>query len=477
MLKKVVIVATAILLSGALLAQPTREEVTRKQKELQNEIAELNKTLAEIKGHTKESLAAVALVKRKISAREQLVNNINKDLRIIDDNIYLTQLEMNRMRRDIDTLKQNYAKSILFAYKNRSNYNYLNFLFSSTSFNDAIKRLNYLRAYRRFREAQANAILKTQKELEAKAGFLKQSQAEKGNALKEQNSQLQVLVEDRKEQETALKELKNNEKDVVSNIRKRESERKKLRASLMEIIRREQEAARIAAAKARAEAEAREKERRRRLEEERKANLEAQRQAALAKKAAAGTKNNTPANGTNSKDTKENDEPEVKAPPVVKTTPKEPEPRAFNDFEATREGLENSVNFERSRGQLSWPISSGIITGYFGTQTIPGTTIKENNDGLVFQTPKGASIRCVADGTVSYVLPDEDFYMVVVRHGKYLTVYNFLESASVQKGQTVHAGTPIGTASTEEDGRGHFEFQVMEGTRFVNPQLWLRKSR
>ena len=55
-------------------------------------------------------------------------------MRRLDDNIYLDQLQINHLKLQLDTLKQNYAKSLVFAYKNRSNYDYLNFIFSATNF-------------------------------------------------------------------------------------------------------------------------------------------------------------------------------------------------------------------------------------------------------------------------------------------------------------------------------------------------------
>src|SRR6185503_4790342 len=126
-------------------AQQTKEEIQQKQQQLQKEITELNRTLNQIKSSKKQSLSQLALVQRKIAARNELINSINKDLHRLDNTIYLNQLEINRMKRELDTLKQNYAKSLVFAYRNRSNYDYLNFIFSATTFNDAIKRVAYLK--------------------------------------------------------------------------------------------------------------------------------------------------------------------------------------------------------------------------------------------------------------------------------------------------------------------------------------------
>src|SRR5258706_13766512 len=135
MIKKL-LVAFSCFISLALTAQDTKEDIQRKQQQLTKEIADLNRTLSQIKSSKKQSLGQLALVQRKIAARNELINSINKDVRRLDNTIYTSQLEINHMKRELDTLKMNYAKSLVFAYRNRSNYDYLNFIFSAVSFND-----------------------------------------------------------------------------------------------------------------------------------------------------------------------------------------------------------------------------------------------------------------------------------------------------------------------------------------------------
>ncbi len=211
MVKKLIICFCAFVWALSATAQETKEDIQKKQQQLMQEIAALNTTLSSIKKNKKQSLTQLALVQRKIQARQELVNNINKDLRRLDDNIYNNQLQVNRYKREIDTLKDQYAQSLAFAYKNRSNYDYLNFLFSATSFNDAVKRVAYLKSYRQYRETQVNNILKTQDLLVQKIGELNSSKTEKGNSLKEQSKQLTVLAGDKKEKDQVVKELRGQE--------------------------------------------------------------------------------------------------------------------------------------------------------------------------------------------------------------------------------------------------------------------------
>ena len=124
-----IVLATA---ATSVFAQSTKEEIKRKQEQLQRELSALNSTLVDIKKSKKQSLSQLALVERKIKAREELVSSINKQLRNIDEEIYHNNLDIYRYKKELDTLKTNYAKSLVFAYRNRSNYDYLNFIFWPT---------------------------------------------------------------------------------------------------------------------------------------------------------------------------------------------------------------------------------------------------------------------------------------------------------------------------------------------------------
>jgi murein DD-endopeptidase MepM/ murein hydrolase activator NlpD len=136
-----------------------------------------------------------------------------------------------------------------------------------------------------------------------------------------------------------------------------------------------------------------------------------------------------------------------------------------------------SINFENNKGRLPWPFSGGAVVGQFGTYIVPGTKLKETNDGIFISTKIGAPVRCLADGEVISVMDLGHFQGVWVQHGKYFTVYNKLSDVSVNRGQQVKAGTLIGHASADFDGEGKIEFRVMNGSnKFVNPEQWL-KSR
>jgi septal ring factor EnvC (AmiA/AmiB activator) len=474
-----------VLLMGSLVANAQNREDLQKQKQsIEKELAELNQLYRETQKNTKTSVKQLAIIKRKINARESLVNSINREVKQLDETIYLNERDIYRLRKELDTLKVKYAKSIVFAYKNRSSYAYLNFLFSAGSFNDAMKRMAYLKSYRQNRETQANTIVKSENLLQEKIGVLSVNKKERLSTLEVQNKQLLDLQEDRKEQDQVVAQLKGKEKELNKQIRDKENQRQKVAVAINAVIRRE-----IEEAKRRDEAK-----RLKALEDARKlkaAQDAAAAQAAAEKKNAAGT-TTKPATGTTAKPPTNNTvvangsagannnsvnppKPTLNDPATgVSSAAKD---RTYSPLESTPEGMEQSINFENNRGRLPWPVSNGIVTVGFGTQSYAGTKLMQKSDGLEIAVPVGSAVRCVADGEVVYAGEVADENIVLVKHGKYFTGYKNLSAVSVSRDQKVKAGTVLGKSGTSIDGEGGILFMIMNDKSVAqNPTPWLRSK-
>jgi len=445
MMKKLVIGLLAFAFSLNVNAQESKEDIQKKQQQLLQEISELNGTLSEIKKNKKQSLGQLALVQRKISTRQELIRSINKELHRLNDTIYFNQIKIYRYKKELDTLKDQYAKSLVFAYKNRSNYDYLNFLFSATSFNDAVKRVSYLKSYRQYRETQVNSILKTEQLLQDQIEMLNSNKTEKNNSLKDQSKQLDVLEDDKKEKDQVVKQLKGQEKDIAAQIKQKEKKRQKLQVALQAVIRREIEAAK-------------KKEQERLAEEKRKQQLAAGNNANANAPAPADNtaKNNSGSSGV--------------------VTPNKTN-RVYSPFESTTEETNVSINFENNRGRLPWPADQGFVSTHFGRYQVPGTKLWGDMPGIEISLPLGSNIKAVADGVVSAIFDLGSGQTVVIRHGKYFTTYNNLSSAAVSKGQEIKAGKVLGKAAMGTNGDGQIIFMVTNDKNVnLDPESWL-KSR
>lgn len=453
MIKKLVTAIIVCFISFAVSAQETKEEIQKKQQQLLQEINDLNNTLDKIKKNKKQSLGQLALVQRKIQARQELINNTNREIRRLDNIIYTNQVQIYRYKKELDTLKDQYSRSLVFAYKNRSNYDYLNFLFSAASFNDAIKRVAYLKSYRQYRETQVSNIMKTQQLLTSQISQLNNNKTEKNTTLKDQSKQLTVLQEDRKEKDQVVNDLKGQEKDIAAQLKQKEKMRQQLQQALQTVIRREIEAAK-------------------KKEADRLAKLKEEEAKKKAQQPANTNTNNPPANNSagDVKSTVDKNAASTNAVALPKSN------RVYSPFESTTEEMNVSINFENRRGSLPWPVDQGFVSTHFGPYTIPGTKLKGDMPGTEISLPTGSNVKSVADGVVSAVFDLGTGQTVVVRHGKYFTAYSNLSSISVSKGQEIKAGKVLGKAVAGFNGEGQIIFMVQndKGAN-LDPENWLKR--
>ena len=106
MRKILVIVCLALAAAwsaGAQNASVKRLENQRAQ--LEKDIALLNRKLNQNTMKSSEILSSLTLVRRKISAREQIIASYDQTLRILNDSLRVCQRELDRLQARHDTLQ------------------------------------------------------------------------------------------------------------------------------------------------------------------------------------------------------------------------------------------------------------------------------------------------------------------------------------------------------------------------------------
>lgn len=421
-----------------LMAQPTdKGELEREKKAIQDELREIQKAYDNVKGQTKQSLSQLNMLKRKITLQERYIASINKEIRLINDEIYLSNLEIYRLKNQLDTLKSEYARTVVYAYKNRSSFDYVNFIFSASSFNDAVRRVSYLKSYGAYRERQVATILETQDLIAKRQQQQLERVEQKKNALESQNQERTALASQRQEKAQVVARFKSEEKELQKQIAAKKKRDRDIQNAITAIIRREIEAAKKEEA-ARAAA--------RKAEEDKK-------------------KAEAPAKSTETATAK------VATPPPA-PAPKKTE--SYLELNATDVAL--GADFSQNRGKLPWPVDNGYVKVPYGRYTIEGTSIVGDNPGVTIGTQTGSNVKSVFDGEVSAIHNYGDGVAVTIRHGKYFTSYSNLSSVSVTKGTRVTRGQVIGRAAESDDGSGgQVDFMLMVEVNTVNPAVWLRR--
>ena len=420
-----------LLLPGlTLLAQqPSKTDLEKERAAIQKQIDDVKQSLDETKRNKKASLAQLNQVQRKLQLRQKQISVINQNINRIEGDINQSWREISKWKKELDTLKTQYTVSIIYSYKNRSNYDFLNFIFSAGTFNDALKRMAYLKSYRTYREEQAANIVHAQEMLQQKISGLSANRQEKTFALKEESKQREVLEEEKQEKDAIVSKLKTREKELMKDLADKKKQDMKLANAITAAIRRaREEATREAAANAKKNADV------------------------------PVAKNNAPANGSASN---------IAKPKIGHNS------RTVSPFDADPEAKALSDNFEKNRGSLPWPVT-GNVSMHFGPQKYFGD-ITYDNPGITIEASAGSSVKAVFDGDVSSVLSIGPVQCVILIHGKYFTTYSNLSSVNVSKGQQIKRGQVIGKVAEKDDGKGDIEFLISNDTNHnFDPEKWLR---
>jgi len=426
------------LISGVHAQSPTqsRSELEKERASIQKEIEDVKRSLDETHKNRKQTLGQLALLQKRLRLRQAAISNINQQLNFIQADMNTSWQEIIKLKKELDTLRKQYAESVVYAYENRTNYDYLNFLFASSNFNDAVKRVEYLKSYRAYREQRAENIQRTQVLLQNKIDGLKIKRIEKDEALVKQNKERQVLEVEKKEKDQVVEQLQGREKELKKEMNAKQRQDQKLGNAIAAAIRRAREDA-VREAKKRAAADA-------------AANAT---NTAPVKTEVAKNATNPGSAGT--------------MPSTVKPAVK---PAATTIFNTTAD-IALSGNFEKDKGHLPWPIASGTIAMRFGPhEYIKG--IVHNNQGITIESAAGTSVTAVFDGDVQSVFNVGDVSAVMIRHGKYFTTYSNLSSVSVSKGQSVKMGQVLGKLGDI----GQLEFVLSDDKdHLFDPERWLRR--
>lgn len=397
-------------------AQPNQEELEQKKQKLLKEIQEKEAQLQSVRSKEKSVVKLLQIQKEKIGLKENLIHTTEKQTKLISNNIYLNQRQVNRLNKELKELKEDYAAMIVKSYKSRSTHSRAMFLLSSEDFSQAYKRFQYMKQYNSYRKMQGEEIKRKTTELEDYNAKLGGQKTEKEKLLAEQEKQRQELVKEKLDQEKIANSLKKDKKQIAAEIKKKQQETKKIDAQIQKLIR--------------------------------DAIAEANRKAAAAK-AKANPKTTTAA--------------ETKA---IETSTK---------IVLTPEGQIISNNFKANKGRLPWPVEKGAITLGYGNQAHPVyKSLVIHNSGIEITTESGANARAVFAGEVTKVIVISPLNKAVcVQHGDYFTVYQNLSSVNVSAGDKVTAKQALGKVRTNAEGKTVLKFMVSQNTTYANPQQWI----
>ena len=217
-------------------AQRTKESLQKEINSLQKDIESANKLLQETSKNKEVTLSQVSLMDKKIKNREQLINAYNEQIKVLDKNIRQGEKNINKLSGELKTLRGEYAKMVQFAYKNKSHYDQLEFLFASEDFNQATQRMHYIQQFTEARKNKIEQIAATQKKVKAEMESNRKAREEQAALLAEEKAQQDVLRREKEELNTQVKQLKKQEGAIQQSIKDKQAQAKKFQKQIDDII-------------------------------------------------------------------------------------------------------------------------------------------------------------------------------------------------------------------------------------------------
>lgn len=391
-----------------------QEKLEARKAQIQKEIRENEALLQTVKKKEKSAVNVIVIQANKIKLKERLISTTERQAKLLSNDIYINQLQINKLNRELAVLKEDYAEMIVKSYKSRSEQSRAMFILSSENFLQAYKRAQYMKQYTGFRKMQGEEIKSKTKQLVVYNEKLDVQKTAKKKLIAENEKERLSLLKEKQIQQKLVDSIKKDKKKIMAEIKKKQQETRAIDRQIDRLIR--------------------------------EAIAEANRKAAAANAKANPSATVSKAASTSSK--------------IILTA----ESKILAD------------NFKANKGKLPWPVEKGFVSLPYGDQQHPQfSNLTVHNSGVEITTDQGASARAVFGGEVIsvFVLSPVN-KAVLIQHGDYFTVYQNLSSVYVNKGDKVSIKQSIGKIRTNGDtGKTVIKFIIKQNTTYNNPASWL----
>ncbi|MEM0577689.1 murein hydrolase activator EnvC family protein [Flavobacterium polysaccharolyticum] len=214
-----------------------QEKLEQRKAQILQEIRENESQLQSVKKKEKSAVTVVMLQANKIKLQEKLIKTTEKQAKVLGNDMYINQVKINKLKKELEILKEDYARMIVKSYKSRSEESRAMFLLSSENFLQAYKRAQYMKQYSSFRKMQGEEIKSKSLELQDYNGRLAIQKKEKQKIIAEREKERLALEKQKKEQLRLVNAIKKDKNKIMAAIRKKQSETKAIDRQIDRLIR------------------------------------------------------------------------------------------------------------------------------------------------------------------------------------------------------------------------------------------------
>ncbi len=438
-----------------------KQQLQAQQQQLKKNIASNKKQKEELERKVKKQLEDAFILGTEIDEQKRVIDTIRVSIDSIEQQIVLLKAEQQKLEAELHERQARYANSVRYMYRNRKMQSRLMFILSAKNINQMYRRTRFMKDYSTYQRAQGEAVMQKREQVEQKKKEIIEVRDARKAMLTRQENERKTLQQQQEQKKQMAKTLQKQQRTVTALINQQQKQEAELNAQIDRLIAEE-----IAREQARLEAE-----RKRKAEEQ--ARLERERQ----------ERNKKELDQQKKKEEKQKKKQDKTIEKQVRKETREMarEARKRNNttdiktdrYTAADPDAQLTGNFASNKGRLPMPITGSyqMVCG-FGENVVDGARgVHLTSKGIYLKGQPGAQARCVFDGEVSRVFSTGSFFIVMVRHGRFISVYSDLASVAVSAGQKVSTNQILGRLGANST----MQFQLRNWKELLNPRLWLRR--
>lgn len=212
------------------------ESLEKKIQSIQQDIKLAEKLLKETSKDKETSINQVNLLKTQISQRERLIKTYQAQIEAINKNIKSNKNEIAILEKDLEIYRKEYANLIVINYRNRGKANNLLFIFSSDDFNQAIKRMRYIKELNGLLKDKIEEIDSTQIKINLQLEKNEKNKKDKESILAKEKAERVALLKERDKLNNDIAALKKKEKQIQKDISTKDKQTKELQKQIEKVI-------------------------------------------------------------------------------------------------------------------------------------------------------------------------------------------------------------------------------------------------
>ena len=226
----------ALLLISILSFSQTIKELEERRERTERELNESTQQLIQTEKKREQSLNQLNILKRQLVLRKNLISDIEKQIKLLEKQIQDKSTLISVYENDLNNLKKEYSKLILFAQRNKSDMQILVFIFASSDFNQAYRRLRFYQQFLKFREQQAQQIIQTQQAIEHEVNEISKSRNKLAQSQEDKENEILKLNTQQKRYSQSVSQLQQKESALRKQVEERRQAMEALDKAIEELI-------------------------------------------------------------------------------------------------------------------------------------------------------------------------------------------------------------------------------------------------